>query len=177
MEPPEGEHFWIEDDGEHLRVVVRTAGGAAVWVWFFGFAMVFGWQVIKTPLGLFTVIMGTIVMLTLIHGMNALMGMEVLRIGRDTISYEQRLVVPIKRRSFSRGRCGHLRVYCNEEMRKPRNDLLHFTLDHGSLRLDTPRGLLSIGASLSREDADSVCAFLVSRCPDLGPRGGDTGQA
>jgi hypothetical protein len=98
------------------------------------------------------------------------MGIEVLRIGHDTILYEQRVVVPIKRRCFPRSSCSNLRVYCNEEMRKPQDNLLHFTLDYGSLRLDTPRGLLSVGASLTREEANAICAFLLTRLPDLGER-------
>lgn len=168
--PPEGEHFWVEDDGEHVKLVVRTEGGAAVWVWFFGFALVLGWQIISSPLGLFTAVLGLFVTLTLIHALNALMGLEVLRIGHDTILYEQRVVVPIKRRCYPRSSCGHLRVYCDEAMRKPHNNLLHFTLDHGSLRLDTPRGLLSVGASLAKDEANAICAFLLTRFPDLGER-------
>lgn len=188
MEPPEGEHFWFEDDGGqlHLKLTPRRSYVAPA---FFAFGTAFFVvpvvHFIRTP-GLVPVpvtVMAVLFALLLgfsfvVSTLESVLGYESLMISPDRVRLELRIIFPWRRLEFSRGECRNLRVLA-QKGDDAENQMAYLcnSRTHGRVGFDTERKTIRLGAQLSEEEAAAIVAFLLSRCPDLGPRGDSPSSA
>jgi hypothetical protein len=178
--PPEGEHFAIEEDAERLRLVIRSKPAWGMTLLLIVCAV--AWTVI--PIGyvaasapgtswlitaLLAVLPALFAFASVTMVLDNLFGREALVVSGEHIIIETRALVVWRRGKLARTECCNLRVL---PRRHESNDrpMLYNGSEYGRIGFDTASGMVRLGAQLSDEDAAAICAFLLERCPDLGPR-------
>lgn len=182
--PPEGEHFWFEDDGEQLQLKL-TPRRRYLAPMFFAFGMAFfgvpatyllrAPGLVPTPILVVAVLFGGVLVYSFIASLLELsMGHESLTIARDRVRLQLRVVLAWRRLELPRGECRNLRVLPVEgESTEASMAYLTNSRTHGRIGFDTDRKTIRLGSQLLDEEAEKIVSFLLQRCPDLGPRGGD----
>lgn len=181
--PPEGEHFWFEDDGQRLVLHVRSVpdystmiAPAAFLVCGIAFAAACinsrAWQ---SPgmLVLLACLSAAIAAGAGVFILPQLLGVEVVTITRDEISTENRLAMRVRRARYQRKDCSKLRWRYRDRELGPFRVTMH-SPRYGRLAFQCEGREVRFAAPLSDDEAVAACEFLRARCPDLGPRGDES---
>lgn len=178
MEPPEGEHFCFEDTGRGLvlrtrsipnsKHVMLVAGAGLAWTTLGVFMMIAASAVIWAS-ALVAVIVVPLSLAATWFIAESLAGTEAVVFGEDRIVIRRRAIVFGGTQSYERSDCSNLRpVHVDGIYHAHR--LTGYGSQGGGLAFDCHGRIARFAAALTEEEAVQARRFLLSRCPDLGPR-------